>query len=170
MNDKVVTSVDVLWESFRLSMEYDDNKSFTMWNHRKKKSTVKFLAYNTARSNYLQPLNKVANKFGKKWQDVSFEEFLKCAGVKRSRKSQMQKRVARLQSQAKDTSLHLATSDGILQRICSDLEEAVASSHRTFDMRKLSKGVKLIQNLRMTTIKYMKDNDINVATCETKIF
>ena len=82
----------------------------------------------------------------------------------------MQKQVARLQSQAKDTSLHLPASEGILQRICSDLEEAIASCHRTFNARKLSKGVKLIQNLRMTTIKYMKDNDIDVATCETNIF
>jgi len=75
VNGNVVTSVDVLWESFRLSMEYENDKNFTMWNKRKKKSTWIFLAYNTASSNYLQPLNKAADKFGKKWQEVSFQEF-----------------------------------------------------------------------------------------------
>jgi len=82
----------------------------------------------------------------------------------------MQKQVARLQAHAKDISLHLAASDGILQRVCSDLEEAIALGHRTFNARKLSKGIQAIQKLRMSTIKYMKDNDIDVETCDTKIF
>jgi len=170
VHGKVVNSVEVLWESFRFSMEYDNNKSFKMWIDRNKKSTGKFLAYNTARSNYLRPLHKAADISGKVWREVSFEEFLKCAGVKRSRKSQMQKQVSRLQAKAKDASMHLAVSDGILDRICSDLKEAIESSHRTFNVRKLSKGVQMIQKLRTTTKEYMQDNGIDVATCETKIF
>jgi len=151
-------------------MEYDNNPNFTMWIEKRKKNTGKFIAYNTARSNYLRPLHKAAGLSGKAWEDVSFGEFLKCAGVKRSRKSQMQKQVARLQGHAKDASLHLAVSDGILDRICSNLKEAIESGHRTLNVRKLSKGVQIIQNLRKTTNEYMKDNGMNVATCDTKIF
>ena len=169
-NDKVVTSLEVLWEAIRTSLEYDDDSDFTMWEKKGKKSIGKFITYRTARSNYITPLHNSARKTNKHWKEVDFEDFCKHGGLKRSRKGRYEKQVSRLQSKTKAMSNHLALTSGVLEQVCEELNQSVGSSHRSLNARKLTKGVRIIQELYKATKTFMKENDITTTKCNTNIF
>ena len=169
-NGKVVKSVQILWEAYRASMEYDEDFGFRLWKKPGKKSKGKFIAYDTARSNYLTPLNKAADKTNKSWKDVTFEEFCRYGGLKRCRKGKLQKQVWKLQNESRDISNHLSMASGILEKVCAEIEEKVSCGYRSLNGRKLSKGVATIKQLFENTKNFMKKNDIKAAEYNIDIF
>ena len=169
-NGKRVTSIEIMWEAYRLSMEYDNDRDFTFWETKRKKSTGIYVSYNTARSHYIYPLDKAAKQTKKNWESVTFEEFCKFGGVKRCRKSKLEKQIAKLQSKERDLLSHLSITTGILDQILEEMKDSIGSGYRSLNARKLTKGIQNIQSLRGSTKEYMEENDINIMKCDTKIF
>ena len=169
-NGKRVKSVEIIWEAYRLSMEYDNNRDFTLWETKGKKSTGIYISYNTARSHYVTPLNKAADRTKKNWCVVTFEEFCRFGGIKRCRKSKLEKQIVKLQNKEKDLSSHLSITSGILEKVLEEMKGSIGSGYRSLNARKLTKGIRTIQALRDSTTKYMEENNIKIMECNSNIF
>ena len=88
VNGKEITSLEVLYESMRISKEFELDPTFTVFDDKGKKVFRNFLSYNRARTRWGTTMNYIMEQTSKHWNDIDLADFVKHAPKAHNRKSE----------------------------------------------------------------------------------